>query len=77
MERSLIFSLGAFIVIAIVAGVLIAKAQAKHYFYCKHCGKTFQPKWTQMIFEIHVANEHKIECPYCKVKDFCEDRGKE
>lgn len=64
------------IVIAVFTCLFIAKKQSKHYFKCKHCGKMFQPKWTQMLFEIHSLNEHNIECPYCKVMDFCEDKGK-
>lgn len=66
-----------FIVLAaVITCVLIAGIQSKHSFKCRNCGKEFQPKWTQMIFEIHVLDEHKIKCPFCNIKDFCQDKGK-
>lgn len=62
-------------IIAVIICLIIAKIQSKHYFKCKNCGKEFKPKWTKMVFEIHAMNEHKIKCPFCNVKDFCEDKG--
>ena len=64
------------IVVACIICLVIAKIQSKHLFQCKHCGKEFHPKWTQLVFEIHVLKQHKIRCPFCKEKDFCEDKGK-
>ena len=56
--------------------VLIAKRQGRHRFRCKHCGRSFQPAWKELLFEVHVLNAHRIRCPFCGIKDFCEDEGK-
>ena len=76
MEKLVIICLILFTLGAILACLLIAKIQSKHSFKCGHCGKEFEPNWTQMVFEIHVAKDHKIKCPHCNVKDFCKDQGK-
>lgn len=67
------------IFLLLVAGIVvagIAVLQSKHIFRCQNCGKIFHPQWTQLIFEIHILNEHKIKCPYCKVKNYCVDEEK-
>ena len=62
------------VIIAIIA--VIAIVQSRHTFVCSNCGKEFRPKWTQLISEIHVCDEHLIDCPFCNVKNFCKDKGK-
>jgi len=62
--------------ISVVAAILGGVAGSKHYFVCRNCGKIFQPKWTQMCFNVHVLDEHMLRCPHCNVKDFCGDKGK-
>lgn len=69
-----------FVAIALAVGVMvavaIAKAQSKHDFACSHCGKAFQPKWTQLVFEIHAFDKHRLKCPHCGRMGFCTDQGK-
>lgn len=55
----------------VVLVIIIAKIQSGKYFLCKHCSKEFKVKWTQLVFETHALDEHKLTCPYCKTKDFC------
>lgn len=76
MENIFFICLSGIIIVAVV-GVFKGKILSKHYFLCKHCGRKFKLKWTKLIFEVHAFNEFKVECPYCKIKDFCEDIGKE
>ena len=33
-------------------------------------------KWTQKCFNVYVLDEHRMKYPHCKVKAFCEDKGK-
>ena len=65
------------LLIAVIAAVAVAKAQSTHIFTCHLCGKEFHPEWTQLLFEIHAFNEHRIKCPYCNKKVFCTDKGKQ
>ncbi len=76
MLTVVILCLAVLVIGAAVICVLIAKQQGSHRFRCKHCGKSFQPAWKEMLFEIHALNAHKIRCPFCRIKDFCEDEGK-
>lgn len=64
-----------FLVIAAIT-IALAVVQSKHIFVCHNCGKEFKPKWTQLLCEIHVCDEHLIECPYCNNKSYCRDIGK-
>ena len=64
------------LIIAAIIAVAVAKAQSKHTFICHNCGKEFQPQWTQMVFEVHAFDKHRLKCPYCKKTDFCTDQGK-
>ncbi len=76
MELIEMICLAILILAAVAVCLIIAKRQSGHTFLCKHCGKTFQPKWAQLVFEIHVLDEHKIRCPHCNEKDFCKDKGR-
>ena len=64
------------LLIAAAIAIAVAKAQSKHVFTCRHCGKDFQPPWTQLLFEVHAFNEHRLKCPHCAKKGFCTDKGK-
>lgn len=65
------------LLIAIVAlVVVIAISQSKHTFVCGECGKEFNPKWTQLIFEVHSFDEHVVVCPHCHKRSFCKDIGR-
>lgn len=64
-----------FLVIAAIC-VLIAVAQSMHTFACGNCGKEFKPKWTQLVAEVHILDEHLIKCPHCNTKCYCKDKGK-
>ena len=64
------------LLIAAAVTVSVAKAQSKHVFVCRSCGKDFQPQWTQLVFEIHAFNEHRLKCPHCGKKSFCTDKGR-
>ena len=63
-------------VIVLVSAIVSGIEGSKHYFVCRNCGETFQPKWTQMCFNVHVLDEHALKCPHCGVKDLCGDKGK-
>ena len=60
---------------AAIVAVVIAKKQSKHTFVCKNCGGEFQVKWTKLLFEVHMFNEHKLRCPHCNIEGFCKDKG--
>lgn len=62
--------------IAAAIAVSVAKAQSRHWFACPRCGKMFQTKWTQLIFEIHALDKHRLKCPYCDKTCFCTDKGR-
>lgn len=62
--------------VAVIVAVIIAMVQSKHGFACPSCGKMFQPKWTQMVFEIHAFDKHRLKCPHCGMTGFCTDQGK-
>lgn len=66
-----------FFVLVIALVVLVAVVQSKHTFVCGNCGQHFRPKWTQMIADFHVFDEHLIECPHCHVKNMCTDKGRQ
>lgn len=57
--------------------MIVAKAQSKHDFACANCGNTFQPKWTQLVFEVHAFDAHRLKCPFCKRTTLCKDIGKQ
>ena len=67
----------AFFLVIIAVVVLVAVVQSRHTFACGNCGQYFRPKWTQMIGEFHVCDEHLIECPHCHIKNMCTDKGKQ
>lgn len=71
-----IMIIGAALLIAAVVTVVVAKVQSTHFFACQNCGEEFQPKWTELMFEVHAFNEHRLKCPHCGRKDFCTDTGK-
>jgi len=75
-ENIVLTALVLLVTIAAAVCLIIARILSRHRFRCRHCGKVFQPKWTQMLFEIHALNDYKLVCPSCGVKDFCEDQGK-
>lgn len=64
------------LIAAAVAAVMVAKAQSRHYFACPNCGKEFRPRWTQLVFEVHAFEQHRMKCPYCHRTDFCRDLGR-
>lgn len=64
------------LVLGLIVCILSGIAGSKHYFVCRNCGEIFRPKWTQMCFNAHVFDEHLLKCPFCKVKGFCGDKGK-
>lgn len=64
------------LVLAAVVAIAVAVEQSTHTFVCRNCGKEFKPKWTQLIFDIHIFDEHVMKCPFCNVKDLCGDKGK-
>lgn len=70
------FGIASFIVIVAVV-VLVPVVQSRHTFACGNCGQSFRPKWTQLIGDFHVCDEHLIECPHCHVKNMCTDKGKQ
>lgn len=76
MVKIVLLSLITIIVIVVAVCVMMIREQSKHYFLCKTCGRKFQPEWTQLLWGIHALNEHKLKCPFCNTKDFCEDVGK-
>ncbi|MBQ4046920.1 MAG: hypothetical protein IJC93_00935 [Clostridia bacterium] len=76
MLTVVIFCLAVLVIGAAGICVLIAKRQGRHRFRCKHCGRSFQPAWKEMLFEVHALNAHRIRCPFCGIKDFCEGEGK-
>lgn len=73
------FVIGLVMVILLIAAVIavaVARAQSRHMFSCPNCGGEFQPRWTQLIFEVHVMDEHRLTCPLCKTTGFCKDHGR-
>ena len=64
------------LLIAAVITVAVAKAQSTHYFACHNCGKEFKPQWTQLMFEVHAFNEHRLKCLHCGKTGFCTDTQK-
>ena len=64
------------LLIAAAAAAAVAKAQSAHTFSCPNCGKEFHPKWTQLLFEVHALDKHRLKCPFCRKTDFCTDHGK-
>lgn len=67
---------GIIVVIAAVIAIAVAVEQSTHTFVCRDCGKEFKPKWTQLVFEVHMLDEHVMKCPFCNKKGFCGDKGK-
>ena len=76
MEMIALVCVAALVLISALLCIVIARLQSRHVFRCKHCGGTFHPRWTQLLFEAHALREHRIRCPLCNVKDFCEDQGR-
>lgn len=62
------------VIVAVI--IVIAIVQSRHIFVCSNCGKEFRPKWTQLISDVHVCDEHLIDCPFCNVKNMCKDKRK-
>lgn len=62
------------VIVAVI--IVIAIVQSRHTFVCSNCGKEFRPKWTQLISDVHVCDEHLIDCPFCNVKNMCKDKRK-
>ena len=60
--------------VAIVA--ILAIIIASHNFKCKHCSAEFKIKWTKVLYTAHSSNEYMLECPCCKVKDWCIKQNK-
>ena len=56
--------------IVVLVIIIIAKIQSRKYFLCKHCSKEFQVKWTQLLFEIHALDEHKLTCHIVRQRIF-------
>lgn len=67
---------GFILLIAAIIAAAVAKAQSTHTFVCHNCGKEFQPKWTQLVFEVHVFDKHVLKCPHCGKRDYCTDQGR-
>ena len=66
----------ALILVIIAIAVVVPIVQSRHTFVCGNCGKEFKPKWTQLFGDVHVCEEHLIECPFCEVKNMCKDKGR-
>lgn len=71
-----IIIIGIALLIAAAITITVAKVQSRHFFTCRHCGEAFQPKWTNLMFEAHAFNEHRLKCPHCGKTDFCTDTGR-
>ena len=57
--------------------LILSKRIASHTFKCKHCSGEFKIKWTRVLITAHSDNEYMLECPYCKVRDWCIEKGKD
>ena len=64
------------IMVIIAIAVVVPVVQSRHTFVCGNCGKEFKPKWMQLFGDVHVCEEHLIECPFCEVKNMCKDKGR-
>ncbi len=64
-----------FIAAAVVV-ILIAKSISSHTFKCRHCSKDFYVKWPKIIITEHSGSEYRLECPFCKTKDWCTEQTK-
>lgn len=71
-----IMFIGFALLIAAVITMAVARAQSSHYFACHNCGEEFKPHWTQLMFEVHAFNEHRLKCPHCGKTSFCTDTHK-
>ena len=58
--------------VAVAVIVIVAKRIASHTFQCGHCGGEFSVKWTKVLVTVHSDDAYKLECPYCKTRDWCE-----
>lgn len=63
------------VLLAAAIGVLVAVLQSRHEFACCNCGNHFHAKWTQLIFEVHAMEDHRLQCPRCGIKGTCQDLG--
>ena len=68
-----LFSALIFIISAAII-VLVAKNTASHQFKCRHCSKEFYVNWLKILVTEHSDNEYKLECPFCKIKDWCTEQ---
>ena len=56
---------------AITTVVILAKRIATHSFRCKHCSNEFRIPWAKVLVTQHLEDEYLLECPFCKIKDWC------
>lgn len=61
-------------VIAVIVIVVVARKIASHSFKCKHCSKEFHINWSRVIMTEHSGREYRLECPFCKTKDWCAEQ---